>query len=155
MNPNESNLSRNSMNFDNHFRNSFDRTFNDRPQTTYLNADNEVYAVTENDLKLLSGSKTVKFLIPLSRSGLTSNESTIGINDLENRFIPDVRDLFSNPPLTNGFSSNDNGTTSQSLSPIAEQISTISDSPIVSNEFEANENDHEKLPLLNRRSSNN
>jgi hypothetical protein len=51
--------------------------------------------LTNNDgVSFVSAPKNVKFLIPLGRSGITSNESTFGLVESTTRTITHVKDIF-------------------------------------------------------------
>ena len=68
-------------------------------QQSYNSAANDSGSNGNESVTILPVTKNVKFLIPLDRSGLTSNDSTLGTNERDNREIPRVQDIFpSNPP---------------------------------------------------------
>lgn len=48
----------------------------------------------ENKVSIASPPKNVKFIIPVSRSGVTSNESTFNAVDSTTRTITHVKDIF-------------------------------------------------------------
>jgi hypothetical protein len=70
----------------------------------------------ENKVSIVSAPKNVKFIIPMGRSGITSNESTYGVIDSTTRTITHVKDIFPLNPLfqsqTTNSSSNSVVTTS-------------------------------------------
>lgn len=71
-------------------------------QQTYSSAANESGSNGNESVTILPGTKNVKFLIPMGRSGLTSNDSTLGTNERDDRVIRRVQDIFpSNPPEDN------------------------------------------------------
>lgn len=53
-----------------------------------------------NKVSIVSAPKNVKFIIPLARSGITSNESTFGVIESTTRTITHVKDIFPLNPLT-------------------------------------------------------
>jgi hypothetical protein len=88
--------------------------------------------VAENDNKvsIVSAPKNVKFIIPLGRSGITSNESTFGVIESTTRTITHVKDIFPLNPI------------SQS------QINTEE------HQQEMTKSDSEEIPLLSNENSN-
>ena len=98
----------------------------------------------ENKVSIVSAPKNVKFIIPLSRSGLDSNENTFGVIDSTTRTITHVKDIFplnslvassttNHPPMINPSSS--------SIFDTEEQQDTSKD-------------DYEDIPLLFQDHSN-
>ncbi|CAF0782612.1 unnamed protein product [Rotaria sordida] len=59
------------------------------------NSMDETRTVPNENLSIVSAPKNVKFLIPLVRSGITSNESTFGGMESTTRNIRHVKDIFS------------------------------------------------------------
>jgi hypothetical protein len=99
--------------------------------TTSQNSTDEM-RVAENDNKvsIVSAPKNVKFIIPLGRSGITSNESTFGVIESTTRTITHVKDIFPLNPI------------SQS------QINTEE------HQQEMTKSDSEEIPLLSNENSN-
>ena len=75
-------------------------------QQTYNSTTNESGSSGNESVTILPGTKNVKFLIPTGQSGLTSNESTVGANEMEQRVIPRVEDIFPSHPLEHSERSN-------------------------------------------------
>jgi len=69
--------------------------------TTSPNSTDEM-RIAENDNKVsfVSAPKNVKFIIPLGRSGVTSNESTFGVIESTKRTITHVKDIFPLNPIS-------------------------------------------------------
>ena len=89
-------MNENRVRFDRNFLGTtINQLLSNGTQHSYINSGEEVYAVDADNLTVISAPKNVKFLIPLARSGLTSNESTFGVNEHDNRVIKNVRDIFS------------------------------------------------------------
>jgi hypothetical protein len=99
--------------------------------TTSQNSTDEVHTVeNDNKVSFVSAPKNVKFIIPLGRSGVTSNESTFGVIESTKRTITHVKDIFPLNPI------------SQS------QINTEE------NQQEITKSDSEEIPLLSNENSN-
>ena len=64
-------------------------------QNTISNSNDETCIAPNEDVSTVSTSKNVKFLIPLSRSGMNSNGSTLSLMDSTTRSITHVKDIFS------------------------------------------------------------
>jgi len=98
---------------------------------TSQNSTDEIH-VAENDNKvsIVSAPKNVKFIIPLGRSGITSNESSFGVIESTTRTITHVKDIFPLNPI------------SQS------QINTEE------HQQEMTKSDSEDIPLLSNENSN-
>lgn len=96
----------------------------------------------DNKVSIVSAPKNVKFIIPLSRSGLDSNENTFGVIDSTTRTITHVKDIF---PL-NSFVSSPSANNHPSMA-----------NPSVSSTFDTedtNKDDCEDIPLLFQDHSN-
>lgn len=105
----------------------------------------------ENKLSIVSPPKNVKFVVPLTRSGMASNDSTYGVVDSTTRTITHVKDIF---PLN---------LTSQSQIIANENdiLHNRADSPVTTSilvdtnqQHETIINDSEEIPLLPIENSN-
>ncbi|CAF1032924.1 unnamed protein product [Adineta ricciae] len=63
-------------------------------QDSDKNSSDEIRIGGNEKMSIVSGPKNVKFLIPLARSGLTSNDSTLGVIESTTRTITHVKDIF-------------------------------------------------------------
>ena len=63
-------------------------------QTATNNSFEEARTTANEGVSIVSAPKNVKFLIPLGRSGITSNDSTFGVIESTTRTITHVKDLF-------------------------------------------------------------
>ena len=63
-------------------------------QTTTSNSNDETRAIANEGVSIVSAPKNVKFIIPLGRSGIASNESTFGVIESTTRTITHVKDIF-------------------------------------------------------------
>jgi hypothetical protein len=59
----------------------------------------ETRATSNEGVSIVSAPKNVKFLIPLGRSGINSNESTFGLIESTTRTVTHVRDIFPANPV--------------------------------------------------------
>jgi len=70
-------------------------------QNPTINSKDEIRLTgNENTVSIVSAPKNVKFIIPLSRSGITSNESTFSVIESTTRKITHVKDIFPLNPLS-------------------------------------------------------
>lgn len=78
-------------------------------QNTANQSLDETRPTPNESVSIVSVPKNVKFLIPLGRSGLASNESTFGVIESTTRTITHVKDIFpvKSPPISNGDESGD------------------------------------------------
>ena len=78
-------------------------------QNTANQSLDETRPTPSEGVSIVSVPKNVKFLIPLGRSGLASNESTFGVIESTTRTITHVKDIFplKSPPINNGDESGD------------------------------------------------
>jgi hypothetical protein len=107
-------------------------------------------------VSIISAPKNVKFLIPLNRSGITSNDSTFGVIDSTTRTITHVKDIFPlNPPLQSRITTNNGGdvvTGSSSSNSIT--TSSLFDAGRRQDQNEMMKSDIEQQPLLLNDDSN-
>ncbi|UJR25141.1 hypothetical protein I4U23_006500 [Adineta vaga] len=114
--------------------------------TTATNSLEDSRPVGTEGVSIVSAPKNVKFLIPLGRSGITSNESTFGVVDSTTRTITHVKDIFPLP--------------SQSIHNGEESVlssgnsATIFESGRRQDQNEMNKNDPEQQTLLPEKNSN-
>jgi len=87
-------------------------------------------SIDENRVSIVSPPKNVKFVIPVARSGIASNESTYNVVDSTTRTITHVKDIF--------------------------PLNLFSQSQIMNNENEneITKNESEEIPLLPIKNSN-
>lgn len=101
----------------------------------------EARTTTNDGVSIVSAPKNVKFLVPLGRSGLASNESTFGVIESTTRTITHVKDIF---PLNSS-------TQSQTVVTINNEdqgvTSSASETAVNQNEI-INNNELEEQPLL-------
>ncbi|CAF1117906.1 unnamed protein product [Rotaria sp. Silwood1] len=72
----------------------------------------ETNTAPNEGVSIVSAPKNVKFLIPLTRSGITSNESTFGVIESTTRTITHVKDIF---PLNSSSQSQKGATTTNNV----------------------------------------
>ena len=63
-------------------------------QNTSANSFDEVRSAGNEGVSIVSAPKNVKFLIPLGRPGVTSNDSTFGLIESTTRTITHMKDIF-------------------------------------------------------------
>ena len=124
-------------------------------QTATNNSLEEARTTANEGVSIVSAPKNVKFLIPLGRSGITSNDSTFGVIESTTRTITHVKDLF---PLNSTSQSqtttinNDDDTIITSSN--ARRTSTIVDVDLCHDQDDVIKNDNEQQPLLQNSDSN-
>lgn len=140
---------------------ALNRLISPSSQNKNANLTDETYTVPNEGVSIVSAPKNVKFLIPLVRSGITSNESTFGVIESTTRTITHVKDIF---PYNNSAQSQiaaskttDNVGESMSTCPISPTLITAS--LFANDEPRQNQNDTitssgEQLPLLELHDSN-
>ena len=82
------------------------------------NAADDTRNPPNESVSIVSAPKNVKFLIPLGRSGLASNESTLGVIESTTRTITHIKDIF---PL-NASSQNQASTNSEEETVISSSL---------------------------------
>lgn len=121
-----------------------------RSQYTTINSTNEIRVAGNDRVSYVAGPKNVKFLVPLTQSGVTSNESTLGLVESTTRTITHVRDIF---PLNSSLQS-------QTITNPEVETITSSNSVIRASLFDvecrqtATQSDSEEIPLLPSDNSN-
>ncbi|CAF3558384.1 unnamed protein product [Rotaria socialis] len=128
-------------------------------QNSATNPNDEICTVPNEGVSIVSAPKNVKFLIPLARSGITSNESTFGVIESSTRTITHVKDIFSlnSPPpsqkVTATQNNGDDTLTFSSLSNLT-TASTLFDEVRRQNPNETATNNSEQQPLLQKNNFN-
>ena len=123
---------------------------------TAPNTTEESRASNNEGISIVSVPKNVKFLIPLGRSGMNSNESTFGLIESTTRTITHMKDVF---PLTISTQSSslmndgENQTNLVSTSDV-NLLEDISDPNSRSNQNLSNRKETENKPLLSHDDSN-
>lgn len=107
-------------------------------------------------VSIVSAPKNVKFLIPLGRSGVTSNESTYGLVESTTRTITHVKDIFPfNPTAPHPSMVNQGGNTATgSSSSHSAETSEIYDQEQQQQRPDNVKSDSEEAPLLRNENSN-
>lgn len=118
--------------------------------TASMNEDKN--ASPNESISIFSAPKNVKFLIPLMRSGITSNESTLGVIESSTRSITHMKDIF---PLNSAalsqketITENNGGDTTTSSLLNSATVSSCFDETHHPNQNELNTSDNEQKPLL-------
>jgi hypothetical protein len=78
-------------------------------QTATTNSTDDTRTTTNEGVSIVSAPKNVKFLIPLGRSGLTSNDSTFSVIESTTRTITHVKDIFPLNPSSQSQTTTNNG----------------------------------------------
>jgi hypothetical protein len=110
------------------------------PNTTNNSID-ETRAAANEGVSIVSAPKNVKFIIPLGRSGITSNESTFGVIESTTRTITHMKDIF---PLNSALQSQTTTT----------MISNGDDTRLHHDQNEITKTDNEQQPSLQNSDSN-
>jgi hypothetical protein len=121
-----------------------------------MNSTDEMQVVANDKVSIVSAPKNVKFLIPLVRSGITSNESTFGVIESTTRTITHVKDIFSSNPSSESRIQTTNET--DTISPSSSSNSAITASLFdIESRQDRTKSDSEEIPLLpqNNNSSDN
>ncbi|CAF1241410.1 unnamed protein product [Adineta ricciae] len=108
--------------------------------TTANNSMDDARPTGSEGVSIVSAPKNVKFLIPLGRSGITSNESTFGVVESTTRTITHVKDIF---PLQ----SQTSNAADEPFQPATLSSSTF-ESGRRQDENDLNKNDNEQQSLL-------
>jgi hypothetical protein len=111
-------------------------------QNTTNNSIDETRATTNEGVSIVSAPKNVKFIIPLGRSGITSNESTFGVIESTTRTITHMKDIF---PLNS---------TSQSQTTTTTLTINGDDTSLRQDQNELSKTNGEQQPLLQNNDSN-
>jgi hypothetical protein len=113
-------------------------------------------ATTVNEgVSIISAPKNVKFLIPLGRSGITSNESTFGVIESTTRTITHVKDIFPfNPTSPNQITVNNGEDTVTVSSSNSGASATLFDTGRRQDQNEMVSSNSEEMPLLPNDNSN-
>jgi hypothetical protein len=137
---------------------ALNRLMSPTSQNTTINSIDETRTTANEGVSIVSAPKNVKFIIPLVRSGLTSNESTFGVIESTTRTITHVKDIF---PLNSSLQSQTTTTINNGDDTVT--ASTSSNSTITSPFFEPErrqdqneiiKSDSEQQPLLQNNNSN-
>ena len=107
----------------------------------------EPRATTNEGVSIVSAPKNVKFLVPLGRSGLGSNESTYGVIESTTRTITHVKDIF---PLNSSTQSQ----TTITLHNEDEGLTTSAFETAVNQNEIINDSGEEQEPLLSNNDTN-
>jgi hypothetical protein len=78
-------------------------------QTATTNSTDDTRTATNEGVSIVSAPKNVKFLIPLGRSGVTSNDSTFSVIESTTRTITHVKDIFPLNPSSQFLTTANNG----------------------------------------------
>lgn len=132
---------------------ALNRLMSPSSQNTTNNSIDEARTNVMNEgVSIVSAPKNVKFIIPLGRSGITSNDSTFGVIESTTRTITHMKDIF---PLNSSLQSqtmstinNEDDTVHQSLSSNSKETSTIFDAGLRHDQNDIIKNDNEEQPLL-------
>jgi len=136
---------------------ALNRLMSPTSQNTTIHSIDETRTTANEGVSIVSAPKNVKFIIPLVRSGLTSNESTFGVIESTTRTITHVKDIF---PINSSLQSQ---TTTINNGDDTATASTSSNSTITSPFFEPGrrqdqneiiKSDSEQQPLLQNSNSN-
>lgn len=73
---------------------ALNRLMSPNPHYATANTTDDTRNPPNESVSIVSAPKNVKFLIPLGRSGLASNESTFGVIESTTRTITHVKDIF-------------------------------------------------------------
>jgi hypothetical protein len=126
-----------------------------KSQNASNNSTDEIQVGGNDKVSFVSAPKNVKFLIPLGRAGITSNESTYGVIESTTRTITHVKDIFAYDPSLQSHMITNNET--DTISP-----SSSSNSAITASVFDTEQGQNitkinsEEIPLLpNNNSSDN
>lgn len=120
--------------------------------TTQSNTNNSIdepRTTTNEGVSIVSAPKNVKFLVPLGRSGLGSNESTFGVIESTTRTITHVKDIFplnssaQSQTTTTVINNEDNGSSAS-----MKLASSVFETGNNQNEPINNDAEEEKQPLL-------
>jgi hypothetical protein len=124
-------------------------------QITTTNSIDEARTNANEGVSIVSAPKNVKFIIPLGRSGITSNESTFGVIESTTRTITHVKDIFPlNPSVqsqtttTTTTTNNEDDTVTAASSSDSTKSSTIFDVGHRQDQNEIIKSDNEQQPLL-------
>lgn len=107
------------------------------------NSIDETRLNTSDGFSIVSAPKNVKFLIPLGRSGVTSNESTYGLVESTSRTITHVKDIF---PLNSSVGNSSNVQQTNVIGSSSSQTESLA--------ADSMRNDSEDAPLLNEETFN-
>ncbi|CAF4328042.1 unnamed protein product, partial [Adineta steineri] len=87
---------------------ALNRLMSPTSQNTTIHSIDELRPQNNEGVSIISAPKNVKFLIPLNRTGITSNESTFGVIESTTRTITHVKDIFPlNPPVQSQITNNE------------------------------------------------
>jgi len=132
---------------------ALNRLMSPTSQNTTSNSIDETRATTNEGVSIVSAPKNVKFIIPLGRSGITSNDSTFGVIESTTRTITHVKDIFPlNSSLQSQTTPTNNGddivTASSSLNAGKTSSSSLFDAGRREDQNEIIKNANEEQPLL-------
>jgi len=131
---------------------ALNRLMSPTSQNTTINSIDETRTTANEGVSIVSAPKNVKFIIPLVRSGLTSNESTFGVIESTTRTITHVKDIFPlNSSLQSQTTPTNNGddiVTTSSSSNTVKPSSSLFDAARREDQNEIIKNDNEQQPLL-------
>ena len=115
-------------------------------RNTTINSTDEVHVTGNDKVSIVSGPKNVKFLIPFTRSGITSNESTLGLIESTTRTITHVKDIFPLNALSQSQTITNNETDTITSAP-SRNSASIFDTEHRQNRTNS---DSEEIPLLSK-----
>jgi hypothetical protein len=132
---------------------ALNRLMSPTSQNTTSNSIDETRATTNEGVSIVSAPKNVKFIIPLGRSGITSNDSTFGVIESTTRTITHVKDIFPlNSSLQSQTTPTNNGddivTASSSLNAGKTSSSSLFNAGRREDQNEIIKNDNEEQSLL-------
>jgi len=116
-------------------------------QNPTINSPDEIHVTGNDKVSIVSGPKNVKFLIPFARSGLTSNESTLGIIESTTRTITHVKDIFPLNPSSQSQTPTNNETHPITPSSSSNSVTTASMFD-TEHRQKITKHDSEEIPLL-------
>lgn len=123
-------------------------------QNTTNNSIDETRAPVANEgVSIVSAPKNVKFIIPLGRSGITSNDSTFGVIESTTRTITHVKDIFPlnsslQPQTTTTTNNEDDTVNTSSSSSNLRRTSALLDAGRRHDQNDAIKDANEEQPLL-------
>ena len=127
---------------------ALNRLMSPTSQTIATNSTDDTRTTANEGVSIVSAPKNVKFLIPLSRSGITSNESTFGVIESTTRTITHVKDIFPLNP------SSQSQTTNNGEDMMNSPSKSLPTSSVFDTGRRQDENDSEQQSLLPINNSN-
>ncbi|CAF0790019.1 unnamed protein product [Adineta steineri] len=133
---------------------ALDQLLHTSSQHTTINSADEIGMTSNDKVSIVSGPKNVKFLIPLTRSGITSNESTFGVIESTTRTITHVKDLFPVNLTLQSQTTQINNDIESSTPSSSSHLTTIASLFSIEPQQTVSHNDSEEIPLLPLDNSN-